>query len=194
MVRLFIISGPSGAGKTTLISRLFKKPLIRKNFLCAVSFTTRRKRRGEKENEDYFFVNKREFQQLRRQGFFLETQRVLNDFYGTPKFYVDRAAKEGKDLILCIDVKGGKYLKNKFRQSKIIGIFVMTEDEEELYRRLKKRQELTRSIAQRVSLAKKELKYLKYYDYVITNQDLEESVKNLEAVLRAEQLKKCEVV
>ena len=63
-----------------------------------------------------------------------------------------------------------------------------------LYRRLKKRQELTRSIAQRVSLAKKELKYLKYYDYVITNQDLEESVKNLEAVLRAEQLKKCEVV
>ena len=70
----------------------------------------------------------------------------------------------------------------------------MTEDEEELYRRLKKRQELTRSIAQRVSLAKKELKYLKYYDYVITNQDLEESVKNLEAVLRAEQLKKCEVV
>jgi guanylate kinase len=186
--KVFIISGPSGAGKTTLLKRLFQKKFVKDNFLLSISFTTRVKRQGEKEGKDYFFVNKEEFAKLKREGFFLETQKVLDDFYGTPKYFLNRAVKEKKSLILCIDVKGTKYLKNNFKQDKITTIFVATPTRSELYQRLKKRKEHRKSIEKRIELARKELQYLKYYDYVIVNRTLEESVKNLESILKEERL------
>ena len=187
---LFIISGPSGAGKTTLLKKLFRRKFIRDNCLLSISYTTRPERPGEKEGRDYFFITEDIFAHFIRKKFFLETQRVGDDFYGTSVSFLHRAAKEAKDLILCIDVKGEKYLKNNFKKGRIISIFVGVPDERELFRRLKKRREKSFIIGKRIALAKKELKYLKYYTYLIINQDLDESIKNLEAIIRAERIKR----
>ncbi|RKY31209.1 MAG: guanylate kinase [Candidatus Omnitrophota bacterium] len=182
--KVFIISGPSGAGKTTLINRLFQKKFVKDNFLRGISFTTRKKRRGEKEGRDYFFVDEKSFKDLKKKGFFLETQKVLDDFYGTPRFFLEEAKRRGKNLILCIDVKGGKYLKSKLKKDKIITIFITVPHREELLCRLKKRKENSQNIKKRISLAKKELQFLKFYDYLIVNQNIRESVKKLEEILR----------
>ncbi|MCD6583235.1 MAG: guanylate kinase [Candidatus Omnitrophica bacterium] len=183
--KVFIISGPSGAGKTTLINRLFQKKFVRDNFLKSVSFTTRKKRRGEREGRDYFFVDNRKFRDLKKEGFFLETQKVLDDFYGTPKFFLEEAERKGKDLILCIDVKGGKYLKSKLKKDEIVTIFITAPHRKELFYRLKKREEDSQNIKKRITLAKKELQFLKFYDYLIVNQNIGESIKELEKILRS---------
>jgi len=185
-MRLFIISGPAGVGKTTLLKKLFQKKFVKKNFLRTISFTTREKREGEKEGRDYFFVSKEEFLKKKKEGFFLETQKVLNDYYGTPKYFLKEAKKEKKDLILCIDVKGGKYLKKNFKEGKIITIFIAV-DLEEIYQRLKRRKEI--HLKEKLLLAKKEMEYLKYYDYLVINKDIRKSVEDLEAILKAERLR-----
>ncbi|OQX81072.1 MAG: guanylate kinase [Candidatus Omnitrophica bacterium 4484_70.1] len=185
-MRLFIISGPAGAGKTTLLKRLFKKKFIRDNFLRTVSFTTRSKREIEVEGRDYFFVTKKDFLEKKKKKFFLETQKVLDDYYGTPRYFLKKAKKEGKDLILCIDVKGGKYLKKNFKEGKIITIFISV-DKKELYYRLKKRKE--KRLKEKLKLAEKEMEYLNYYDYLVVNENVEKSLKDLEAILKAERLK-----
>jgi len=185
-MRLFIISGPAGVGKTTLLKKLFQKRFVKENFLRTISFTTREKRKGEREGKDYFFVSKEEFLKKKKEGFFLETQKVLNDYYGTPKYFLKEAKREKKDLILCIDVKGGKYLKKNFKEGKIITIFIAI-DLEEIYQRLKKRREI--HLKEKVLLAKKEVEYLKYYDYLVINKDIKKSIKDLEAILKAERLR-----
>ena len=189
MSKIFIVSGPSGAGKTTLIKRLFRKKFIKDNFLQAVSFTTRPKRRGEKEERDYFFVGKKEFLRLRKKKYFLEFQEVFGDLYATPKFFLEEANRVKRNLFLCIDVKGGKYLKNKFKKGKIVTIFVAAPSEKELCIRLGKRKETKNTIKKRVGLAKKELQYIEHYDYLVINYNIEESLKNIEAILRAEKLR-----
>jgi len=182
---IYIISGPSGVGKTTLLKKLFLKKEIKDKFLLGISFTTRKKRDGEEEGKDYFFVTKEKFKELENKGFFLETQEVLGDYYGTPNYFLERAEKEGKHLILCIDVKGGMYLKKQFRRGKIITIFISVPDKEELYRRLQKRVEKVENIEKRINLAEEELKFLKHYDYLIINQDLSQALKKLETILKS---------
>lgn len=188
MPRIFIISGPSGAGKTTLLKRLFAKKYIKDNYLLAISCTTRIKRKGEGAG-DYFFMDKGEFLSLKKKNYFMETQKVLDNYYGTPKSFLIQACEENKDLILCIDVKGGKYLKNKHKKGKIITIFVKAPDAGELFVRLKKRKEAEKNINARIDLAKKELLSAGLYDYIIVNRKIEESVRNIEAILRAERIK-----
>jgi guanylate kinase len=183
--KIFIISGPGGAGKTTLVKRLFRKKIIKENFLKTISFTTRKKRLQEKNKKDYFFVSKEEFLKLKKKNFFLETQRVVDDYYGTPGYFYQRAKKEKKNLILCIDVKGAMYLKKRFKLGKIITIFVWA-PLKELYERLKKRKEKEEVIKKRIALTKKELQFLKKYDYVIINQNIEITLKVLESILIAE--------
>ena len=180
---IFIISGPSGAGKTTLINRLLCQKEIRRKFIRAISFTTREQRPQEKNKKDYIFVSKNEFLRLKKNNFFLEWQKVLDNYYGTPKYFYAQATEEKKDLILCIDVNGGMYLKKKHKIGKIVAIFVSAPNKKELFKRLQKRVEKKESIFKRLSLAKRELKFAKHYDYAITNTNIRDSVKKLQHVL-----------
>jgi len=187
---IFIFSGPGGAGKTTLVDKLFRKKPIRNAFVRGISFTTRKIRPGEKTGRDYFFINKEEFLKLKKKNFFLESEKVLSDYYGTPKYFFAVAKREKKDLILCIDVKGGMYLKENFKQGRAVTIFVSAPNEKELHARLKKRVEKPEMIKKRIKLSKKELQSSRYYDYVIINQDLHASSNILEAILLAEKFRR----
>jgi len=176
---IIILSGPSGAGKTTLLNKVFRKKNIRDNFIRAISYTTRKIRPKESNGKDYFFISKRKFLSLKRQGFFLESQRVLDNYYGTAKYFYEKAAEENKNLILCIDVKGGLYLKKKQKEGKIITLFIAAPSELDLFKRLKKRTEAMKTIQKRIALAKKEMKVSRQYDSIIINKDLGKSLKEL---------------
>jgi len=187
---LFIISGPSGAGKTTILDRLIRKKFFKENFILAVSCTTRCPRPGEKEGRDYFFLDQKTFLKRRKKGFFLETQKVAGNYYGTPGFFLETAAEESKDIIICIDVKGALQVQKTVSEESLISVFISAPDEQELLNRLKKRKEKKEVIAERIKLAKKELQYLKYYGYLVINENLEESIKNLEIILKAERMRR----
>jgi guanylate kinase len=121
--------------------------------------------------------------ELKRKGFFLESQRVLDNYYGTAKYFHDMAARENKNLILCIDVKGGLYLKKKIKQGKIVTLFIAAPSELDLFKRLKKRTEAAQTIQKRITLAKKEMKVSRLYDSIIINKDLSKSLKELKKTL-----------
>jgi guanylate kinase len=188
--KLFVISGPSGAGKTSILQKLFQRRFVRANFLRGISYTTRQKRTGEKGGRDYYFVSKPGFLKLKKEKFFLETQKVLENFYGTAYHTYQKALRQKKGLIICIDVKGGKYLKKSFKKDRMVSVFIGPPRAKELYRRLTKRGETKETIGKRVRLAEKEMKYIQFYDYVVINDKIKESVDNLEAILRAEQLRR----
>ena len=187
---IFIVSGPGGVGKTTLLKRLFLRTIIKTNFVQSVSMTTRKKRSGEKEGKDYFFVSKEYFEKKFKAGDFLESEKVLDDYYGTPKSCYERAIRSGKSLVLCIDVKGGMYLKKKLKLGKIVTIFIAPPQESELRRRLEKRAEKKETIENRVKLAKKEMGYAREYDYVLVNKKLTDSLNLLEAYFLAEKFRR----
>ena len=181
--RIFIISGPGGAGKTTIVEKLFTNEKIKKTFIRGITVTTRGKRPKEKEGKDYFFVDEEEFLRLKKNGFFLESQKVLDNYYGTPKILHVLAQRGSKNLLLCIDVKGGMWLKKSPKIKKITTIFLAAPTKKELYRRMKKRDEAKKIIEKRVKLAKKELQFSKYYDYLVTNRNIQDTVKELEEII-----------
>lgn len=181
--RIFIISGPGGVGKTTIVEQLFSKEQIRKAFIKGITITTREKRPQEKESRDYFFVEEEEFLRLKKRRFFLESEKVLDNYYGTPKILYTLAKIKEKSLILCIDVKGGMYLKNSAKFKKVTTIFLVAPSEKELYRRMKKRADKKRAIKERVKLAKKELEFSKHYDYLVINRSIKNTLKELEEII-----------
>ena len=188
-IKIVVISGPSGAGKTTLLKRIFLKRNIRSSFIKGISYTTRPRRRGEKNGRDYYFVDKKTFRSLIRKNFFLEYQKVLEDYYGTPKYFLNKGRLAGKDVVLCIDVKGGMYLKKNVKRDKIVTLFISAPTAEELSKRLRKRGDMA-IVNKRIALAKKELQFVKVYDYLIINQNIKEALSLLEAVLIAERLRR----
>jgi guanylate kinase len=183
--KIFIFSGPGGAGKTTVVNELFKDEEIAARCMKAVAVTSRQKREQEVEGKDYFFVTKEEFAYLKARHFFLESEKVVDNYYGTPKLFQPIAARFKRDLVLCIDVKGGMNLKKKIKNSKIITIFVTAASEATLLKRMKKRCDEPRIIAARGELAKKELQFSKYYDYVIVNKALKTAVKAAKEIILA---------
>ena len=188
--QIFIFSGPGGAGKTTLVDKLLSKKKIKKNYIRSISCTTRAARPGEKDGRDYFFIEKDQFLRLKKKKFFLESEKVLDYYYGTPKQFYTLAKKKGKDLILCIDVKGGMYLKKNFKPAKITAIFIGAPSEKELQKRMEKRVDKNKMIQKRIKLAKKEMQFQKKYDYVVVNQNLKEAVSSLECILDAEKMRR----
>jgi guanylate kinase len=186
-VKIFVISGPGGAGKTTLISRLFCDEGIKDSCLKGITITTRPQRPQEKEGKDYFFVSKEEFLRLKKKKFFLESQQVLENYYGTPKIFYTLARHKNKNLVIVIDVKGGMYLKRNFKAAKIVTVFIAAPNEKELYQRMKKRAEAKGIMQERVKLAKKELQFSKYYDYVVTNKTIASTVEELKGIILSQQ-------
>lgn len=185
--RLFVISASSGTGKTTLARELLKKD---KNLVVSVSCTTRLPRSNEHNGEDYYFVSKDEFMDIRRKNGFLEWANVFGKFYGTPKKQVEEHTKRGRDILLLIDVQGAKQVKQT--KPDAVFIFLAPPSKEELKRRLQKRgTESTREINKRYRVATRELKELndlRLCDYRIVNRYIPVAREVLEAIIRAERM------
>jgi guanylate kinase len=179
---LFIISAPSGAGKTTLASRLFQEaPDLRPS----ISYTTRTPRTGEVNGRDYHFVNEEQFVQMRNAGAFAEWASVHEFCYGTPRAPVDDAIKQGRDLLLDIDVQGATQLKAMYPEA--VSLFVLPPSWHELERRLRGRGTDTEAvISRRLHRAREEAREFSAYDYWIVNDNLERAVSLLHAILTAE--------
>ena len=183
---LFVLSAPSGAGKTTLISSLRQKP----DFAYSVSCTTRAPRRGEVDGEDYFFLTESEFTARAEQGDFLEHARVHGDLYGTPKSTVVSYLERGVDVLLDIDTVGAAAVRanaDPFIEAALADVFIMPPGLEELGRRLRKRgTEGEEQIATRLRNAAAEMEKWREYRYTIISGSMEEDIEKFRGVMRAE--------
>ncbi len=173
---LFVISAPSGAGKTTLVDKVLKSC---PNVVRSVSMTTRNIRKGEKAGQDYIYASKEKFQSMIKSNGFLEYAQVFDKYYGSPKKFIEAQLKKKKDVILTIDVQGAAKIK-KIMADKAIFIFILPPKFSDLKKRLEKRKtDGAKEIANRLKVAKQELKYLKYYDYQIINDDIKVAYQQL---------------
>ena len=183
--KIIIISGPSGSGKTTLYRKLLANRKIKKEIIKTLSVTTRPKRPGEKHGRDYFFVSQKMFQYKKRNGHFLETEKVFDNYYGTPKKTVQDILKTGKNVLLCIDVKGARTVRRKF--PKAVAVFIKTSSLKVLAARLKGRGSEKKDIMRiRLRTAQAELKEMKNYNHVIINDNLRTAYARLEVIIKAE--------
>lgn len=173
---LFVISGPSGVGKTSII-----KSILSKDIIFSISYTTREKRDKEKNGEDYFFVSEKEFLDMVSQGKFLEWEKVHGAFYGTSKDWIEENLNIGKNIILDIDVNGAKNVKKKLGGTLI---FIAPPSIEILAHRIKERNtETDLDIEKRLSVAKREILKKDFFDFVIENDILEKSIKKLMEII-----------
>ncbi len=182
---LFIVTAPSGAGKTTLVSGLLARdPLVK----LSVSYTTRAPRAGEAHGQHYHFVDVPTFRALRDKGEFLEWAEVHSNYYGTSKAWLEAQIREGKDILLEIDWQGAQQVRKVF--PKAVGVFILPPSVEELERRLRGRGTDSEDvIARRVLAARGEMRHVAEFDYVIINEDLSIAVEDLVAVVRASRLR-----
>ncbi len=182
---LYVISGPSGVGKTSIIEGTLKRV---RNLVFSVSFTTRQKRAGEIEGKDYYFVDKETFQEMVRRGEFLEWAVVHGNYYGTPKKFVDENLQKGLNVLLDIDVQGAMSVMEKTNDA--VYVFIAPPSFETLKQRLSKRgTENPEDLQKRLEDAKKELSYITKFEYIIVNVDLNESIDQLCSIIVAEQLR-----
>jgi len=171
---IFIISSPSGAGKTTICKKLMKKL---DNINLSVSYTTRNKRKNEKNGKDYYFVTKEKFNQLKRGNFFIETAKVFNHFYGSPLNNINNSKK---NILFDIDWQGAKKLRKKFDNNRIIDFFILPPSIKELKKRLIKRgRDNNKEINLRISLALNEMIHYQDYKYVLINENINKTVNQL---------------
>lgn len=184
---MLVLSSPSGAGKTTISRRLLsEEPGIR----MSVSATTRARRPGEVDGQDYFFEQPENFQLMVNRDELLEHAKVFGNYYGTPRGPVEDALSDGKDVLFDIDWQGTQQLEAKMRDD-LVSVFIVPPSVAELERRLKSRaQDSDEVVAQRMAKAADELSHYPEYDYIILNDDVESSVASVRAILRAERLKR----
>jgi guanylate kinase len=189
MTTVFIISAPSGSGKSTLVSRLLSEV---EGLTFSVSYTTRKPRGSEIDGEAYHFIDRTEFERRLKAGEFLESADVFGNYYGTHSEALAAAKKQGKDLVLDIDVQGAAQLKERIPDA--VSIFVLPPSREILEQRLRARsQDDEEVIRRRLADAAREIRNYRLYDYVLVNNDLNLAVETLKAVVRAERVRRIRV-
>lgn len=181
---LLIISGPSGSGKGTIVERLVEE----KGYSVSVSATTRAPRPNEKHGVHYFFNTVESFERMIENGELLEHARFCDNYYGTPKKYVEEQLEKGKNIILEIEVQGALQVKEKYGDAVLI--FTMPPTLTELRRRLENRgTEDKATIDKRIKRAEEELEFLPRYDYLVINDTVEQAVEDIECIVNAERMK-----
>lgn len=183
--KTFIVSGPSGVGKSTVLKSLLER---RKNVYFSVSATTREIRPGEENGVHYHFLEVDTFRKWIARGDFLEYAEYVGNFYGTPKRYVDEAMDRGKDVILDIEIQGAIQVKSK--RPETVSIFIAPPSWAELERRLTERgTDSPEKVQKRLLRAKVEFQTAHTYDYFVINDNVESAVRELDAIMTAEHCK-----
>tara|TARA_B110000483_G_scaffold10250_1_gene12051 strand:+ start:190 stop:825 length:636 start_codon:yes stop_codon:yes gene_type:complete len=184
---MLVLSSPSGAGKSSICKSLMS---LDTNLSLSISTTTRKKRPNENSGEDYFFVSTEKFKEMLNNNHFLEHASVFDNYYGTDKSLVEKKINNGEDLIFDIDWQGAQQLREKMRED-IVSIFILPPNKKELERRLKSRgQDSAKVVKKRMDGASAEITHWAEYDYVVINEDLNQSVKAVLVILKAERMKR----
>ena len=185
---LVILSSPSGAGKTSIARALVEE---NKNFLFSVSATTRKSRPGEVNGREYHFLTVDEFRERINDGQFLEHAKVFGNLYGTPLEPVMESINDGKDLIFDVDWQGGKQIRSSSLSKFVISIFILPPSIKALHERLMKRaQDSSETVKDRMTKSIGEIMHWKEYDYVIVNNDFEQTLNEVKSIITSEKLRR----
>ena len=184
---MFVLSSPSGAGKTTITRALLKN---NPGLVISISATTRQRRPGEVDGQDYYFVDISQFNQMVENGEMLEHAKVFSNYYGTPRLPVEEALSRGQDVIFDIDWQGTQQLREQ-RESDLVTLFILPPNSKELERRLRSRaQDTEETIRHRMDKASDEMTHFSEYDYVIINNNVEVAIQAAQTILDSERLKR----
>jgi guanylate kinase len=181
---VYIISAPSGSGKSTLVNELLKKV---SDLEFSISYTTRAPRGSETNGRQYYFVSRAEFENMIQDDAFLEHAEVFGNYYGTARRFLHEAEQHARDLLLDIDVQGARQIQDKLPDAS--SIFILPPDRKTLEERLRKRSEDSDEVIQRrLDTATREIENYQRYNYILINDQLEDSIKLLRAIVRGERL------
>lgn len=178
--KLIVISGLSAAGKGTIAKELVTRY---DDFVLSISATTREKRGTEVNGRDYFFISKNEFEEMIKNNELLEYANYVNNFYGTPKKYVNEMLENGKNVILEIEMQGALQIKKIFDEAILI-FFLPKDAKTQRERLIGRKRETNEQIEERIRQAVVDAEYAKHYDYVIVNDDIEVAIKNVEDIVK----------
>lgn len=184
---LFVLSSPSGAGKTSIARNILNKD---KNIQLSVSLTTRKKRENEKDSVDYEYISKYSFEEKIKKNYFLEWAIVFENYYGSSREKVNKVISEGKDVLFDIDWQGTQQLSDN-NSFDLVTIFILPPSNSSLEKRLKARaQDSKIEVKRRMSKANDEIGHYMKYDYIVINNDLEDASNEVLNILNAERLKR----
>jgi guanylate kinase len=182
LTTVFIISGPSGSGKSSLVELLLQSV---SGMDFSVSYTTRQPRGRERNGREYFFISQQEFERMASADEFLEHANVFGNYYGTARRFLTQATEQGHDLLVDVDVQGSSQLKENIPDT--VSIFVMPLDRKELEWRLRNRGSNAEDVIQRrLALASDEMEFYPKYDYVLVNNRLEECADHIREIVFSE--------
>jgi len=184
---MLVLSSPSGAGKTTIARAILRHE---RDLAMSVSVTTRPPRTGEESGKDYYFVTEDEYHRMVESGDLLEHAKVFDNYYGTPKNHVERELAAGRDVMFDIDWQGTQQLKASARDD-LVSVFILPPSVKELERRLRGRAQDTEEVMRRrMARAADEMSHWAEYDYIVVNQNVEESIEQVKSILTAERLRR----
>jgi guanylate kinase len=177
--KLLVISGLSAAGKGTIAKELVNR---HDDFVLSISATTREKRGNEVEGRDYFFISKEKFEEMIKNDEFLEYAKYVNNYYGTPKKYVKEMIKQGKNVILEIEMQGALQVK-KIYDKAILVFFLPKDAKTQKERLINRKRETLEQIEERIKQAIVDAEYAIHYDYVLVNEEIEDSIKDVQLIV-----------
>jgi len=182
--QLFVISGPSGSGKTTLVKKILADRKLKKKLVKSISLTTRPKRSKERSGADYLFISEKQFRQRQKAKKILEWTRYLGYYYATPRDCVEENLRQGKHILLCLDLAGVLKIK-RFYPRNTTTIFILPPSLSELCKRIRKRCQKTTAeeIEKRLSLARKEIQEAAKFDFSLVNRDLAQVTRDLKQII-----------